>query len=71
MESLRRRAARTGWWKAPMRFLPWAVSTPVLPPMLESTIASSVVGTCGGGGVFGVGGGMLGVRGGGGGWRLL
>ena len=35
-----------GWWKAPIRFLPAGVSTAVLPPTAESTIASSVVGTC-------------------------
>ena len=35
-----------GSWKAPTRFLPAAVLTPVLPPTAASTIASSVVGTC-------------------------
>ena len=41
----RRLPARTaGWWKAPMRFLPRAWFTPVLPPMAASTIARSVVG---------------------------
>ena len=35
-----------GWWNAPSRFLPRAVLMPVLPPTLESTWASSVVGTC-------------------------
>ena len=34
-----------GWWKAPRRFLPSGRSTPVLPPMDESTCATSVVGT--------------------------
>ena len=35
-----------GWWKAPIRFLPagWSIAT--LPPTLESTCASSVVGHC-------------------------
>ena len=35
-----------GWWKAPIRFLPWAELMPVLPPTELSTWASSVVGTC-------------------------
>ena len=35
-----------GGWKAPTRFLPWAMSTAVLPPTEESTIASRVVGSC-------------------------
>ena len=34
-----------GWWNAPSRFLPSGRSTPVLPPMDESTWATSVVGT--------------------------
>ena len=37
---------RIGWWKAPIRFLPWRELMPVLPPTEESTCASSVVGTC-------------------------
>ncbi len=36
----------SGWWKAPIMFLPDAWFTPVLPPTEESTWASSVVGTC-------------------------
>ena len=36
----------SGWWKAPIRFLPPGWLTPVLPPTEESTCASSVVGTC-------------------------
>mmetsp|Transcript_56720 Transcript_56720/g.130414 ORF Transcript_56720/g.130414 Transcript_56720/m.130414 type:complete len:246 (-) Transcript_56720:258-995(-) len=36
----------TGCQNAPMRFLPAGASMPVLPPMLESTIARTVVGTC-------------------------
>ena len=35
-----------GWWKAPMRFLPAGWSMATLPPTLESTCASSVVGHC-------------------------
>ena len=35
-----------GWWNAPTRFLPPAVSTPVLPPTDASIMASSDVGTC-------------------------
>ena len=35
-----------GGWKAPTRFLPCGISTAVLPPTDESTIDSSVVGTC-------------------------
>ena len=35
-----------GGWNAPTRFLPAGRSTAVLPPTEESTIASSVVGTC-------------------------
>ena len=35
-----------GGWNAPTRFLPWAMSTAVLPPTEESTIASKVVGSC-------------------------
>ena len=34
-----------GWWNAPTRFLPAEMFTPVLPPTLLSTSASSVVGT--------------------------
>ena len=34
-----------GWWKAPTRFLPSGRSTAVLPPIDESTCATSVVGT--------------------------
>ena len=34
-----------GWWKAPIRFLPWRALTPVLPPTAESTWASRLVGT--------------------------
>jgi hypothetical protein len=30
-------STRLGWWKVPIRFLPWAVSMPVLPPTEEST----------------------------------
>src|SRR3546814_11184022 len=36
----------TGGWKAPTRFLPCGRSTAVLPPTEESTIASSVDGSC-------------------------
>jgi hypothetical protein len=35
-----------GGWKAPTRFLPCGMSTAVLPPTEESTIASNVVGIC-------------------------
>ena len=35
-----------GWWKAPTRFLPACVLTPVLPPTDESICARSVVGAC-------------------------
>ena len=34
----------SGCQNAPMRFFPWGVSMAVLPPTLESTIASKVVG---------------------------
>ena len=34
----------SGCQNAPMRFFPWGVSIAVLPPTLESTIASRVVG---------------------------
>ena len=37
---------RSGWWKAPIMFLPRAWLIAVLPPTEESTCASSVVGTC-------------------------
>mmetsp|Transcript_17002 Transcript_17002/g.57703 ORF Transcript_17002/g.57703 Transcript_17002/m.57703 type:complete len:212 (-) Transcript_17002:244-879(-) len=36
----------SGWWKAPIMFLPRGWFTPVLPPTDESTMAMSVVGTC-------------------------
>ena len=36
----------SGWWNAPSRFLPWGWSIAVFPPIAESTMASSVVGTC-------------------------
>ena len=44
--SRRPRARRRVRWKAPTRFLPAAVSTPVLPPIEASIIASSDVGHC-------------------------
>src|SRR5690606_32782760 len=37
---------RLGWWNAPTRFLPAAALIAVLPPTLESTCASNVVGSC-------------------------
>src|SRR5581483_2706793 len=47
--SVSRRASsittRAGQWNAPARFLPFAVSTPVLPPIAASTCPTSVVGT--------------------------
>src|SRR5690606_25716294 len=39
-------STRLGWWNAPTRFLPAAALIAVLPPTLESTCASSVVGSC-------------------------
>jgi len=36
----------SGWAKVPTRFLAFLVLTAVLPPMLLSTCASKVVGTC-------------------------
>ncbi len=39
-------STRRGWWKAPMRFLPWGELMPVLPPTDESTWASREVGAC-------------------------
>ena len=39
-------STRRGWWKAPIVFLPRAWLTAVLPPMLASTWATIVVGTC-------------------------
>src|SRR5688572_6495897 len=38
-------STRLGWWNAPTRFLPAALLIAVLPPTLESTCASSVVGS--------------------------
>ena len=35
----------SGWWKAPMRFLPAGTLMAVLPPTLESIIAVLEVGT--------------------------
>ncbi len=36
----------SGWWKAPTRFLPAAMSIAVLPPIAASICARSVVGSC-------------------------
>ena len=42
----RSQTTRSGWWKAPIMFLPSGWLMAVLPPTDESTWASKVVGTC-------------------------
>ncbi len=42
----RSQSTPAGSWKAPTRFLPLRVFTPVLPPTAASTMPSRVVGTC-------------------------